>query len=86
MRLTNACKNKGITILITNQTAGFMNQEEISGIGISSIIDTILILRLATEESGLQRKLLVVKSRGSGHSNRYHKLSITDGGIEVAGD
>jgi circadian clock protein KaiC len=83
MRLINTCKEQGITVLTTNQTAGFMNQEEISGIGISSIIDAIVILRLVEAGGELQRKLLVMKSRGSANSNRYQRFRISDQGIAV---
>lgn len=83
MRLINTCKEHGITILTTNQTAGYMNFEEVSGIGISSITDAIILLRLIEEDGALQRKLLVMKARGSGHSNRFHDLLITDKGIDV---
>jgi circadian clock protein KaiC len=84
MRLINFCKEQGITIFTTNQTNGYMNQEEISGIGISSIVDAIIILRLVDEDGSLQRKLLVMKSRGSNNSMRYHDFKISGNGIEIA--
>lgn len=84
MRVINFCKGKGITILVTNQTAGFMNQEEVSGIGVSSIVDAIILLRLAEEDGELRRKLLVMKSRGSSHSHRYHDFHITDHGVDLS--
>jgi circadian clock protein KaiC len=84
MRLINACKEKGITILTTNQTAGYMNFEEVSGIDISSITDSIIILRVVEEDGALQRKLLVAKARGSRHSNRFHNVAITDQGIDIS--
>lgn len=83
MRLINACKEKGITILTTNQTAGLHNSDEISGIGISSLVDTVIQLRLVEESGALLRKLMVIKSRGSKHSHRYHEFLITDSGIEL---
>ncbi|MDP1525020.1 MAG: circadian clock protein KaiC [Rhodocyclaceae bacterium] len=83
MRLINICKERGITLIVTNQTAGFMNLDEISGIGISSLIDTVIVLRLIEEAGALRRKLLVMKSRGTQHSNRYHDFLITDRGIEI---
>jgi circadian clock protein KaiC len=84
MRLINFCKEQGITIFTTNQTNGYMNQEEISGIGISSIVDAIIILRLVDEGGSLQRKLLVMKSRGSNNSMSYHDFKISGNGIEIA--
>lgn len=86
MRLVNTCKELGITILATNQTAGFLNHDEISGIGISSLIDTVIQLRLDEDGGSLKRKLLVMKSRGTAHSNRYHDFFITDHGIDLVAE
>jgi circadian clock protein KaiC len=84
MRLNNRCKDRVITLIMTKQTIGGTDGRiAISGIGISSIIDALLWLRFIEEGNRLQRKLLVIKSRGSKHSNQYHDLRITDHGIEV---
>jgi circadian clock protein KaiC len=83
MRMINTCKEMGIIILITNQTVGLSNLDEISGIGISSLIDSVIQLRLVEDTSVMQRKLLVVKSRGSKHSHRHHNFHITDQGISI---
>jgi circadian clock protein KaiC len=83
MRMINTCKESGITVLVTNQTAGFLNHDEISGIGISSLIDTVIQLLLVEDSNALQRKLLVMKARGTAHSHRYHDFAITDHGIEL---
>ncbi|MGV8056798.1 MAG: circadian clock protein KaiC [Smithellaceae bacterium] len=84
MRLTNRCKDKGITLIMTNQSSGGADDRiAISGIGISSIIDALLWLRFIEEGNKLKRKLLVIKSRGSKHSTQYHDFEITDRGIKV---
>jgi len=87
MRLVNRCKDTGITLIITNQiTEGGNNGVVISGLGISSIIDGLLLLRFVECENELQRKLLVIKSRGSNHSNQYHDFKITSHGIKISED
>ena len=84
MRLSNRCKDKGITLIMTKQSTGRNDDRAaISGIGISSLIDAVLWLRFVEEGNRLKRKLLVIKSRGSKHSNQYHDFRITDHGIEV---
>jgi circadian clock protein KaiC len=83
MRMINTCKELGILILITNQTVGLSNLDEISGIGISSLIDSVIQLRLVEDAGVMRRKLLVVKSRGSAHSHRHHNFHITDQGISI---
>ena len=85
MRLVNRCKDAGITLIMTNQSAGGSDDGiAISGLGISSIIDGLLWLRFVEFENELRRKLLVIKSRGSNHSNQYHDFKITGHGIKVS--
>jgi circadian clock protein KaiC len=84
MRLANACKEKGITIILTNQTEGFQEEHEISGVGISSIIDAVILLRYIEVGGEMNRMLLVMKARGQKHSNQYREFLITDHGIDIA--
>lgn len=84
MRLTNACKERGITSVLTNQTEGFQEENEISGVGISSNIDTVLFLRYVDIGGEVNRVLIVMKARGQKHSNQYREFRITERGIEIA--
>ncbi|MDA8126702.1 MAG: circadian clock protein KaiC [Deltaproteobacteria bacterium] len=87
MRLTNHCKDRGITLIMTTQSPGDAgDRTAISGIGISSIVDALLWLRFVEEGNKLKRKLLVIKSRGSKHSTQYHDFRITDHGIAITGE
>jgi len=84
MRLLNACKERGITCLCIQQTSGLDVEEDVSGIGISSIIDTIILLRHRLTGGGsLSRQLTVMKSRGSPHSDQFHEFRITNRGIDL---
>ncbi len=83
IRLVNACKEKGITMILTNQTAGFQNEHEITGIDLSSIIDTVIFLRFIDIGGEINRMLMVLKSRGQKSSNQYREFLITDQGIDV---
>lgn len=84
MRLVNWCRDRGITLLMTNQSAGGSEERAlISGLGISSMIDTLLWLRFVDFENRLKRVLLVIKSRGSRNSSQNHDFAITDHGIEL---
>lgn len=83
MRLINYSKDRGITVLLTNQSRFDEGPGEISGMGISSIIDTAIYLGYAESNQALSRYLLVIKSRGSKHSTQYHLFDITDEGIKV---
>lgn len=81
MRLVAVVKERGITCIMTNQSlAG--GYEELSGIGFSSVVDTVIQLRFVDAGQEIGRQILVIKSRGSGHSNRREPFYITDQGIE----
>ena len=82
MRILNACKERGITSMYLNQTAGLEVVEDISGIGISSLIDTVILLRYLPSGAAMARQLMVMKARGSRHSEQFHEFHITDRGIE----
>jgi circadian clock protein KaiC len=82
-RVVNTCKERGITLILINQTAGFREENEISGIGISSMVDTIIFLRYIEIGGEINRMVLVMKSRGAKHSNQYREFLITDHGIEI---
>lgn len=83
IRLVNACKQKGITTILTNQTEGSQEEHEISGVGISSAIDVVLLLKYIEIGGEINRMLLVMKARGQKHSNQYREFRITDHGIDI---
>jgi circadian clock protein KaiC len=85
IRLLLACKQRGITCLFTNQLFSAEEETAFAGNGISSLVDTVILLRF-TERSGmLHRTLLVRKVRGAAHSVQCHEFCITDRGLEVLG-
>jgi len=83
MRILNACKEQGITILLINQISGSQQYMEISGNGISSMIDTVIFLTYVEGLGETNRMIQVLKSRGSAHSNQKREYIITDDGIRI---
>ena len=83
LRLIDHCKQRGITTLLTNLTASSDPQDEITGIDLSSVIDTVIIVRNLESQGVYRRELGVLKSRGRSHSDRIHRFRITDQGIEI---
>lgn len=83
IRLIMTCRGRGITCLYTNQTSQAEAITRISGVGISSLVDTLIALQYWDDGRELRRRLLVVKSRGSRHSMAYHPFTITDNGLAV---
>jgi circadian clock protein KaiC len=82
VRLVHTCKKEGITVIFTNQSTKSLEDHEISGIGISSIIDTIISLDYDKNGNDVFRILLIRKSRRTRHSNQYHNYILTDNGIK----
>ncbi|HEY9877653.1 MAG TPA: circadian clock protein KaiC [Leptolyngbyaceae cyanobacterium] len=82
MRLVDFLKSRGITIVLTNLTSGGSDLET-TDIGISSLMDTWLLLR--DQESGGERNrlLFVLKARGMHHSNQVREFRMTHRGIEI---
>jgi len=80
-RLLNYCRKSGITVLLTNQISGFQQTHDIYGFGFSSFVDTIIFLDYVQIGGEVNRTLLILKSRGSGHSNQYREFLITGQGI-----
>ncbi len=85
MRLVSILKERGITCIMTNQISGLVGtDEELSGIGFSSVVDAVIQLRFVETGQEITRQMLVVKSRGSAHSNRRTPFVITSRGIVFA--
>jgi circadian clock protein KaiC len=84
VRLLTHCKARGTTCVYLNQTDPQRSVEQISGVGISSLIDTLLVLRQDWPGAGgHERNLLIVKMRGSRHAHSWSRFAITDAGISV---
>ena len=83
IRLLNLTKEMGITCLLLNQTVAPVSIQELSGVEISSIIDTVLSLHMVEETGEINRTLVCLKSRGAKHSNQYREFRITDSGIQL---
>lgn len=83
LRLIDYCKTNGITSLLTNLTDSVKETQEITGIDLSSMIDTVIILRNVEHNGQFLRELSVLKARGRQHSNRVHEFQITNNGVKV---
>jgi circadian clock protein KaiC len=81
-RLLDLLKSKQITLLCTSLTAGGDNEQQ-SEVGISSLMDTWLLVRNLESGGELNRALYVLKSRGMAHSNQVREFVLSDRGIEL---
>jgi circadian clock protein KaiC len=74
-------KTRGVTAVLTALT--HYGQDESSVMAVSSLMDTWLLLRNTELDGERNRLLLVIKSRGSAHSNQVREFVLTDRGAEL---
>jgi circadian clock protein KaiC len=82
LRAIDFLKSRGTTALLTNLTDvnGALESTEL---GVSSLIDTWIVLRDIEAGGERNRGLYVIKSRGMAHSNQIREFLITADGIEL---
>ena len=81
-RLTDLLKGRGVTALYTSLTAGGDSPEQ-SEVGISSLMDTWLLVRNRESEGERNRGLYILKSRGMSHSNQVREFVLSGKGIQL---
>ena len=84
-RMIDLLKSKGVTGFFTSLVPSTAQNFTSGEIGVSSLIDTWIVVREIEEEAGKRRirGLYIVKSRGMGHSNDVRELILSDDGIEL---
>ena len=81
-RLIDFFKAHQITAFFTSLTEGGSALEQ-SEVGISSLMDTWILLRHIESNGERNRGIWVLKSRGMAHSNQIREFVFTDHGIEL---
>jgi circadian clock protein KaiC len=79
-RLIDILKRRGATAVLNALTSV---ASEMSGVNISSLIDTWISVRALEHNGERTRALYVLKSRGMGHSNQIREFLITERGIRL---
>ena len=82
LRLIDFLKSRQVTAMFVNLTAGG-NAWEKTDVGVSSLIDTWILLRDIELAGERNRGLYVLKSRGMKHSNQIREFVITSEGIRL---
>ena len=84
-RMIDALKSKGITGVFTSLVSSTAQNDTSGEIGVSSLIDTWIVVRELEENEGRRRirGLYIVKSRGTGHSSDVQKMIFSDDGIQL---
>jgi circadian clock protein KaiC len=81
-RLIDFLKVHQITVMLTDLTSGHQVLEG-TEVGISSLVDTWLLLRAVEAGGERNRQISILKSRGMAHSNQVREFLLTDHGIEL---
>ena len=81
VRMIDVLKAQSITTFLTDLIGG--GPPEQTAVGISSIIDTWLMLRDFVRDGERVGLLSILKSRGMKHSRRIREFRLTDHGIEL---
>ncbi|HEV7571691.1 MAG TPA: circadian clock protein KaiC [Thermoanaerobaculia bacterium] len=82
MRLVDFLKMQQITAVMTSLTSGG-HALEATEAGISSLIDTWLLLRDMESNGERSRAMYVLKSRGTAHSNQLREFVLTSKGVKL---
>ena len=82
LRILDHLKKNRITALCTNLTEGGHAQEA-TEVGVSSIMDTWILLENLRKEDQRQRLISIIKSRGMPHSKSVRSFDLTDHGIVI---
>jgi circadian clock protein KaiC len=82
-RLIDYLKGEQITALCTDLTTAGEGGLEQTEVGVSSLMDTWLLLKAIEEKGERNRGLYILKSRGMSHSNQIREFILSDQGIQL---
>jgi len=82
-RMIDLFKSRGITTFFTSLVSASFESNTSGEIGVSSLIDTWIVVRMVEDDEGRKRtrEVFIVKSRGSSHNSNIHKFILSDNGI-----
>jgi circadian clock protein KaiC len=82
IRLVDFIKNEGITSMFTDLILGGQFSER-TDVGISSLMDTWLLVKTIEINGERNRGIYVLKARGIAHSNQIREFLLTSRGIDI---
>jgi circadian clock protein KaiC len=81
--LTSFIKHQEITGMFTSTTGSLMGGDSITESHISTLTDSIILLRYVEMFGEMKRGLTVLKMRGSGHDKAIREFTIGKGGMQM---
>jgi len=83
-RLINHLKMKELTSVFTAESHEvFGDRLVVTGVGLSFLVDCIILLRIVEIQSSLKKALTILKIRGSDHDKQLREFEITAQGIKI---
>jgi len=83
MRLIDYLKQQGVTALFTSLTSDLAGDMADSQVGVSSLMDTWILLSNIASNGERTRTLQVLKSRGMAHSHQVREFVMSDHGVDL---
>lgn len=84
INLTGSIKHEEITGLFTATTATLTGGSSITEQHISTLADSVILLRYVESFGRVRRGLVVLKMRGSEHDREIREYTITGNGLQIA--
>src|SRR5438874_2821876 len=81
--LTKHFRAAGVTPLMTMEVAELLGAAQLTGHGVSSTADNLILLRYVEVGGRLERAVSVLKARGTGHITELRRFLIDGGGAHV---
>jgi len=82
--IVNYFKASGLSsVLLWESTQEYGNAFSVTDMGMSFLVDTIVLLKFVEIESSIRRAMVVLKMRGSDHDKRLREYQITSKGVKL---
>ncbi|HEY9206841.1 MAG TPA: ATPase domain-containing protein [Candidatus Methanoperedens sp.] len=81
--IINTLKNKNVTAIYTNETSNLTGTAQVTGTGISPLMDAIILLRYVEIKSEMRKVISVLKMKGSNHDKEIREIIINEKGVEI---
>jgi circadian clock protein KaiC len=81
--LTQHFRVAGVTPLMTMEVAELLGNAQLTGHGVSSIVDNLIVLRYVEVDGRLDRAVFVLKARGTSHAAELRRFLIDGQGARV---
>ena len=83
--LSRHFRELGVTLAMTMEVPEILGGGQLTGHGVSSIVDNVILLRFLEVEGQLERAISILKARTIAHSTELRAFSIIDRGASVGG-